>query len=60
MCAQDCYILKKYIDLNRIWTREPWISRQARYPETTEAEYLKTQYLNISDYEFINTEEASM
>ena len=28
----------KSIDLSRIWTREPWISRRARYPETTEAD----------------------
>ena len=34
-CAQDFYILKKSIDLCRVWTREPWISRQARYPKTT-------------------------
>ena len=26
----------RHIDLNRILTREPWISRRARYPETTE------------------------
>ena len=29
---------KKSIDLSRIWTREPWISRRARYPETTEGD----------------------
>ena len=30
--------MKKSIDLSRVWTREPWISRRARYPETTEAD----------------------
>ena len=35
-CAQDFYVLKRSIDLSRIWNREPWISRRARYPETTE------------------------
>ena len=34
LSAQDFYILKKSIDLSRVWTREPWISRRARYPET--------------------------
>ena len=29
---------KKSIDLNWIWTCEPWISRRAGYPETTEAD----------------------
>ena len=28
---------KNPMDLSRVWTREPWISRRARYPETTEA-----------------------
>ena len=37
-CAQNFYVLKKSIDLSRVWTREPWISRQACYPETTEAD----------------------
>ena len=37
-CAQDFYVLKKSIDLSRVWTREPWISRRARYLETTEAD----------------------
>ena len=32
--------LKISIDLGRVWTREPWISRRARYPETIEADYL--------------------
>ena len=32
---------KKSIDLSWIWTREPWISRRARYPEITEADNLK-------------------
>ena len=31
-------LMKKSIDLTRVWTREPWISRRARYPETTEAD----------------------
>ena len=31
---------EKSIDLSRFWTREPWISRRARYPETTEADLL--------------------
>ena len=26
-CAQDFYVLKKSIDLSRVWTREPWISK---------------------------------
>ena len=26
---------KKSIDVSRVWIREPWISRRARYPETT-------------------------
>ena len=25
---------EKSIDLSRVWTHEPWISRRARYPET--------------------------
>ena len=37
-CAQDFYVLKKSIDLSRIWTCAPWISRRACYPETTEAD----------------------
>ena len=28
------------IDFSRVWTREPWISRHARHPETTEADWL--------------------
>ena len=35
-CAQDFYILKKSINLSRDWTREPWISKRAHYPKTTE------------------------
>ena len=31
---------KKSIDLNRVRTREPWISRWVRYPETTEADFV--------------------
>ena len=38
-CAQEFYLLKKSIDLSRVWTREPWISRRAHYPETTEADF---------------------
>ena len=30
---------KKSIDLSRFWTREPCISKRARYPETTEVDY---------------------
>ena len=37
-CAQDIYVLKKSIDLSRVWTREPLISKRSRYPETTEAD----------------------
>ena len=29
---------KKSIDLSRIWAPKPWISRRARYPETTETD----------------------
>ena len=34
----------RHIDLNRILTREPWISRRARYPETTEADFAYVTY----------------
>ena len=37
-CVQDFYVLKKSKDLSRVWTREPGISRRARYSETTEAD----------------------
>ena len=37
-CVQNFYVLKKSIDLSRVWTREPWIFRPARYLETTEAD----------------------
>ena len=40
-CTQDFYVLKKSIDLSRVWYSEPWISRRARYPETTEADSLE-------------------
>ena len=30
--------MKKSIDLSRVWTREPRISRRVRYPETTEVD----------------------
>ena len=33
--AHDFYVLKKFIDLSRVRTRKPWISRRARYPEAT-------------------------
>ena len=33
-CALDFYVLKKCMDLSRVWTREPWISRWTRYPDT--------------------------
>ena len=29
---------EKIIYLSEVWTREPWISGRARYPETTEAD----------------------
>ena len=38
LCAPYFYVLKKSIDPSRVWTREPWISRQARYSETTSIE----------------------
>ena len=38
--AQDFSALKKSIDLSRVWRLEPWISRRARYPETTKADIL--------------------
>ena len=41
--AQEFYVLKKFNDLNRVWTREPWISRRARYPETTDADFPNTK-----------------
>ena len=34
------YVLKKFIGLSRVWTREPSISRRARSPETSEADNL--------------------
>ena len=40
--ATDLYrnrnVLKKIIDLSRVWIREPWISSRVRYSETTEAD----------------------
>ena len=39
-CAQDFYVLKKSINLSRVYIREPWISRRARYSETTEADII--------------------
>ena len=35
LCSGFLRSEKKSIDLSRVWTREPWISRRARYPETT-------------------------
>ena len=32
-------LLKKSIVLSLVWTHEPWISRRARYPENTEADF---------------------
>ena len=46
-CAQDFYIPKKPIDLSRVWTHKPWISRRARYPETTEG-YMSTSNFMLS------------
>ena len=37
-CSHDFYDLKKSIDLRRVSTREPWISRRARYSGTTDAD----------------------
>ena len=31
------------IDVSRIWNHEPWVSRQAIYPENTEADSLCTR-----------------
>ena len=45
-CAQDFYVLKKSIKRSRVWTREPWISRRANYPETTDATRL---WLHVND-----------
>ena len=52
-CSQDFYVLKKSIDLSRIWTREPWISRRGRYPETIEAD--KDVFYFSYNYNFANT-----
>ena len=35
--AQKFYVLKNFNGLSRVWSLEPWISRRARYPETTVA-----------------------
>ena len=40
--------------LSRVWTLEPWISRRARYPETTEA--LVTVY--VENIKVLNAESA--
>ena len=45
--AQDFYVLKKSIDLSRVWTREPWISRRVRYPETTEADMCSQWFVAV-------------
>ena len=42
---------KKSINLSRIWNHEPWISKPARYPETTEADkffYVLEQFSDMS------------
>ena len=53
-CAQDFYVLKKSIDLSGVWTRESWITRRSRYPETTEADQLVSKlepiYLKVSTF----------
>ena len=33
-CAEEFYVLEKFIDLSWVWTLDPWISRRARYPQT--------------------------
>ena len=38
LCSEFLRPWKKSINLNRVWTREPWISRRARYPDTSEAD----------------------
>ena len=40
---------KKSIVLSRVWTRETWISRRTRYPETTEADLRCTKSTLQSD-----------
>ena len=34
MCSELLCLEKKCVDLSRVWSREPWISRRARYSET--------------------------
>ena len=51
--AQDFYVLKKSIDLSRVWTCKPWISMRARYPEITEA------LLVIGGFKFVLDSNAS-
>ena len=46
-CAQDFYVLKKSIDLSRVWTREPWTLRRARYPDISSRIYLKIIFWRI-------------
>ena len=45
-CAQDFYVLKKSIDLSRVWTREPWISKHVTprppRPTTSQVSFHKT------------------
>ena len=63
-CAHDFYVLKKSIDVSRVWTLKPWISRRERYPETTEADSKRVnnnsifiKYLRTLGYK-INTTKA--
>ena len=49
---------KKSIDLSRIWTRESWISRRVRYPETTEADLIKVP-LRKKDSIFFSSGQAT-
>ena len=47
---RDFYVLKKPIDLSRVWNSESWISMRARYPETSEADL----HFNINIINMIN------
>ena len=61
--AQDFYVLRKSIELSRVWTHEPWISRRALTPRppgpTNIASYIilftgpslfKTNLYNLLNY----------
>ena len=52
-CAKDFYVLKKSIDLGRIWTRKPWVSRRARYPEPSRPTINKITNQSVSSTVFI-------